>query len=76
MCLLQETALAASAWLQRQGAATPYAQLRQPSSLTPVIRRAHAAHSEVLLPPAKHPLYPCKGKLRISLPREAHSQQA
>ncbi|EIE19619.1 hypothetical protein COCSUDRAFT_58365 [Coccomyxa subellipsoidea C-169] len=39
-------ASAASAWLQRQGAATPYAQLSQPSSLTPVIRRARAAHAE------------------------------
>ncbi|BDA46659.1 hypothetical protein COCOBI_09-1120 [Coccomyxa sp. Obi] len=39
-------AAAASAWLQQQGAATPYAQLRQPSSLTPVIK-AQAAHAQM-----------------------------
>ncbi|CAL8471277.1 g10819 [Coccomyxa elongata] len=38
-------AAAASAWLQQQSAATPFAQLRQPSSLTPVIR-AQAAHAQ------------------------------
>ncbi len=48
---IQADASAASAWLQRQGAATPYAQLSQPSSLTPVIRRARAAHAEVHRPP-------------------------
>ncbi|KAK9918286.1 hypothetical protein WJX75_002838 [Coccomyxa subellipsoidea] len=42
----QAHASTAAAWLQRQGAATPYAQLRQPSSLTPVIRKAQAAHAE------------------------------
>lgn len=52
LLLPQLNAAAASAWLQQQGAATPFAQLRQPSSLTPVIK-AQAAHAQV---PHRHPV--------------------
>lgn len=44
---MQEKAAAASAWLQSQGAATPFVQLKEPVALTPVIRQAQAQHAQV-----------------------------